>query len=274
MGSLRFVSVLALSATAAAFALPSAAAQLSHITWSVTGGSFACTDGGSGTCTDFSTGPITGGVTSGGAPTLLTFVGGKLNFSLTGPAGSLVPIPSDLSLFALAYFPAASPSLIQVDLAYGYPYLSNFLSWGLPLLTAPYSPPRSNRATLFLGPFTHSGGGGPFGGGFFSAYAASRAMGGSSTVLLQHQFAVGQEVRTVIPSVPTPTPTPTLTPTPSATATPTPTPTATPTPTVPPSGRITICHHNESAAGTVTIEVGAAALDAHVGHGDSLGPCP
>lgn len=102
----------------------------------------------------------------------------------------------------------------------------------------------------------------------------------------------------VPPTVPSPTAMATLTPTatltPSLTLTPTasPTPTATltPTTTLPPtatltpitllpptptpasggsSGKVTLCHKGKN-----TITVGAPAVDAHLAHGDTLGPCP
>jgi hypothetical protein len=42
-----------------------------------------------------------------------------------------------------------------------------------------------------------------------------------------------------------------------------------------PSGKVSICHIPPGNPDNAhTIEVGAAAVDAHLAHGDSLGPCP
>jgi ferric-dicitrate binding protein FerR (iron transport regulator) len=60
-------------------------------------------------------------------------------------------------------------------------------------------------------------------------------------------------------------------------ATPTPGPTPTPVPTRPPeqSDKVTICHRPPGNPGNAhTITVGAPAVPAHLGHGDTLGPCP
>ena len=68
-----------------------------------------------------------------------------------------------------------------------------------------------------------------------------------------------------VPPAPTPTPTP---------APPTPTPTPIPPAPAEESGTVTICHRppgNPSNAHTITI--GRPALQAHLGHGDTLGPC-
>ncbi|MEZ4594303.1 MAG: FecR domain-containing protein [Chloroflexota bacterium] len=94
-----------------------------------------------------------------------------------------------------------------------------------------------------------------------------------------------------------PTATPTNTPEPTATSTnePTDTPTAVPTeeatevgnatPTnqtndpedadTTPTGKVLICHYpsGDTSKGN-TLEIGADALDAHLAHGDTLGPCP
>ena len=68
-----------------------------------------------------------------------------------------------------------------------------------------------------------------------------------------------------VPPVPTPTPAP-------------PTPTATPIPIPPPppedSGTVTVCHRPPGNPGNAhTITIGRPALQAHLGHGDTLGPC-
>jgi hypothetical protein len=40
-------------------------------------------------------------------------------------------------------------------------------------------------------------------------------------------------------------------------------------------GKVTICHHTGSKKNpTVTITVSRNALDAHLAHGDTIGPCP
>jgi hypothetical protein len=77
-------------------------------------------------------------------------------------------------------------------------------------------------------------------------------------------------------ALPTPTPTPTATTTATPTLTPTPTPTLTVTPTATPGGeaQVTLCHRppgNPNNAHTIT--VGASAVQAHLAHGDTLGPC-
>jgi outer membrane biosynthesis protein TonB len=74
---------------------------------------------------------------------------------------------------------------------------------------------------------------------------------------------------------PPPTKTPTPTPKPKMTPTPTPKPKMTPTPTPKPKDKkITICHippGNPFNAHTIT--VGESAVQAHLDHGDYLGPC-
>lgn len=62
----------------------------------------------------------------------------------------------------------------------------------------------------------------------------------------------------------TPAPAPTNTPLPAPSNTPAPPPTNTPVA----AGQVTICHKGS------TIEVDASAVDAHLAHGDTLGPCP
>ena len=37
--------------------------------------------------------------------------------------------------------------------------------------------------------------------------------------------------------------------------------------------KVTICHHAD-ASNVVTITVSSSALDAHLAHGDTIGPCP
>lgn len=70
---------------------------------------------------------------------------------------------------------------------------------------------------------------------------------------------------------PTGTPAPTFTPVipPTSTPAPAPTDTLTPPPTSTPDtgGKVTLCHNGS------TIEVDADAVDAHLAHGDTLGPC-
>jgi hypothetical protein len=40
-------------------------------------------------------------------------------------------------------------------------------------------------------------------------------------------------------------------------------------------GKVTICHHTGSQKNPqVTITISANALDAHLAHGDTIGPCP
>ncbi len=65
-------------------------------------------------------------------------------------------------------------------------------------------------------------------------------------------------------AVPTTAIVPTNTPAPAPTNTPAPPPTNTPVT----AEKVTICHKGS------TIEVDASAVDAHLGHGDTLGPCP
>lgn len=67
-----------------------------------------------------------------------------------------------------------------------------------------------------------------------------------------------------------PAPTDTAEPSPTDTAEPDPTDTAEPDPTNTPvpDGLVTICHNGQ------TIQVDASAVDAHLAHGDTLGPCP
>jgi len=77
---------------------------------------------------------------------------------------------------------------------------------------------------------------------------------------------------------PAPEPTNTPAPAPTNTSAPAPTNTPAPAPTNPPApaptntpdagGMVTICHKGS------TIEVNASAVDAHLAHGDTLGPCP
>ena len=65
---------------------------------------------------------------------------------------------------------------------------------------------------------------------------------------------------------------PTLTPTPSPTPTATPLPTSTPLPVM--SEETTVCHRPPgNPANAKTLTVGASAVQAHLGHGDSLGAC-
>ncbi len=66
------------------------------------------------------------------------------------------------------------------------------------------------------------------------------------------------------------------TPTPTATSTPTPTPTPTPEPS-PLAGenKVTICHIPPGNPGNAhTLSIDSSAVPAHLGHGDTLGPCP
>ena len=76
----------------------------------------------------------------------------------------------------------------------------------------------------------------------------------------------------VTPSSNTPTPQPTNLPVvpPTSTSAPAPTNTPAPAPTSTPDsgGKVTLCHNGN------TIEVDASAVDAHLNHGDTLGPCP
>ena len=76
----------------------------------------------------------------------------------------------------------------------------------------------------------------------------------------------------VTPSSNTPTPQSTALPIvpPTSTSAPAPTNTPAPAPTSTPDsgGKVTLCHNGN------TIEVDASAVDAHLNHGDTLGPCP
>lgn len=77
-----------------------------------------------------------------------------------------------------------------------------------------------------------------------------------------------------VTGTPTATPTATATATPTGTVTGTPTPTATATPTAtptgtPPPGKVEVCHK-----GRRTLSIGADSVAYHLGHGDTLGPCP
>jgi hypothetical protein len=62
------------------------------------------------------------------------------------------------------------------------------------------------------------------------------------------------------------------------TATPSPTPAVTATPTLAPtpglSDKVIICHKPNNKKGGQTLTIDRAALPAHLGHGDTLGPCP
>ena len=65
------------------------------------------------------------------------------------------------------------------------------------------------------------------------------------------------------------------TPEPSATSAPTPVPINTPVPPPAESDKVVLCHKPPgNPSNGQTIEVGRAAVDAHLAHGDTLGPCP
>lgn len=86
------------------------------------------------------------------------------------------------------------------------------------------------------------------------------------------------------PATPTPTPTPTATPTEASQAT----ATSAPQPEVKPandpapaskpknstSGRVTVCHNPGNKKGGETITIDQPALEGHLSHGDTMGPCP
>lgn len=84
------------------------------------------------------------------------------------------------------------------------------------------------------------------------------------------------------PATPTPTPTAAPTQTPEPTSVPTSQPAAKPADNPAPdskpkkssSGSVTVCHNPGHKNGGKTMTIDQAALSSHLGHGDTLGPCP